>query len=555
MNKFLLLIFTLCLCYSSLAQKNPPAKWRQVPKKWEKSRQWIPDIWQPVTKPEPWKEVPEGWEHVYDSVYIVATHTGSGSTSQMWLYDTPPTDIIFPLPTGTYKIDMGTALKPSEYGSYYMDFQLQTDAILVKQGQEIIIPSSAAVQALILIDTNMVDTPPMLSYWANDQPDSTATGIAFDMWKSQGYYYAYIRPDIPWHLNGKEYFFTPKAGEVWKLNYVKISYDDSGMYSDTVRYSPPTIQIIEAEHFAETGGKFNDPTSQGGTSGVKVSRGVVTYFNAFDWIMYDSINIQGQTQLVVRYAYGLLTATDRYMEIHLNDVTGPLLGSAPALPTGGWETFQDLRIPLSGYDWGTQGSNVKLYLLCVGPNDAGPTTYWGNIDVMALGSDLPPPTVQHIEAEEFTSWYNLRYSTEAVLPPPAKGVGGVATTSWISYKTVNLTGVKKITFRRSGIFDNRKMDIRVGSTTGQIIGTFNSTSTGTWNNFVTTDVPITTIAGTFDLYFTFRDDAVLDWDWFELSKVDYIAPSATLNNGYEQDDPHKRDHHRHGPGRDRSERR
>ncbi|MFD5322490.1 ThuA domain-containing protein [Streptomyces sp. NPDC127092] len=62
-----------------------------------------------------------------------------------------------------------------------------------------------------------------------------------------------------------------------------------------------------------------------------------------DWISFTPYNLTGSTKLTARVSSG---GTGGFLEVRTGSPTGTLLGSTPVPVTGGWETFQDIDVPL-----------------------------------------------------------------------------------------------------------------------------------------------------------------------------------------------------------------
>lgn len=93
----------------------------------------------------------------------------------------------------------------------------------------------------------------------------------------------------------------------------------------------------QAEHFdAQNGVAVIDkaPANGGRTVGD---------INDGDWISFKPYNLSGSTKLTARVSSG---GAGGFLEVRTGSPTGTLHGSAPIPVTGGWETFQDIDVPL-----------------------------------------------------------------------------------------------------------------------------------------------------------------------------------------------------------------
>ncbi|MEE1753984.1 ThuA domain-containing protein [Streptomyces sp. SP18CS02] len=93
----------------------------------------------------------------------------------------------------------------------------------------------------------------------------------------------------------------------------------------------------QAEHFTAQSGTrtYDKATANGGRTVGDIDDG--------DWISFKPYNLTGATGLTARISSG---GAGGFLEVRTGSATGNLLGSAPVPVTGGWETFQDIDVPL-----------------------------------------------------------------------------------------------------------------------------------------------------------------------------------------------------------------
>ncbi|MFJ8587481.1 ThuA domain-containing protein [Streptomyces sp. NPDC093595] len=93
----------------------------------------------------------------------------------------------------------------------------------------------------------------------------------------------------------------------------------------------------QAEHFSSQSGirTYDKPTAHGGRTVGDIDDG--------DWISFTPYHLTGSTKLTARISSG---GAGGFLEVRTGSPTGTLLGSAPVPVTGGWETFQDVDVPL-----------------------------------------------------------------------------------------------------------------------------------------------------------------------------------------------------------------
>ncbi|MER7107758.1 ThuA domain-containing protein [Streptomyces sp. NPDC000229] len=93
----------------------------------------------------------------------------------------------------------------------------------------------------------------------------------------------------------------------------------------------------QAEHFSSQSGirTYDKATAHGGKTVGDIHNG--------DWISFTPYNLTGSRKLTARISSG---GAGGFLEVRTGSATGTLLGSAPVPVTGGWETFQDIDVPL-----------------------------------------------------------------------------------------------------------------------------------------------------------------------------------------------------------------
>ncbi|MCQ4208638.1 ThuA domain-containing protein [Streptomyces longispororuber] len=113
----------------------------------------------------------------------------------------------------------------------------------------------------------------------------------------------------------------------------------------------------QAEHFStQSGIQTYDKT---GANGGKT----VGDINDGDWISFTPYRLAGQKKVTVRASSG---GAGGYVEVRTGSPTGPLHGSAYIPPTGSWETFQNVDVPLRALP----NRTTDLYLVFKGGDGA-----------------------------------------------------------------------------------------------------------------------------------------------------------------------------------------
>ncbi|MFF9867310.1 ThuA domain-containing protein [Streptomyces sp. NPDC013953] len=113
----------------------------------------------------------------------------------------------------------------------------------------------------------------------------------------------------------------------------------------------------QAEHFSSQSGirTYDKATANGGRTVGDIDDG--------DWISFRPYHLTGSTKLTARISSG---GAGGFLEVRTGSATGTLLGSAPVPVTGGWETFQDVDVPLRS----VPGRTTELFLVFKGGSGA-----------------------------------------------------------------------------------------------------------------------------------------------------------------------------------------
>jgi chitinase len=137
--------------------------------------------------------------------------------------------------------------------------------------------------------------------------------------------------------------------------------------------------------------------------------------------------------------------------------------------------------------------------------------------VLALAWLSGGGAAEAVEAESYTA----RSSTN--VGPAACTDGGAATclatrpNEWTTYASQDLTGKTSVSVRQANAFAAASLEIRVGTSTGTLLGTCSMPLTGGWNTFTTVSCPISSGSGVQTLVLVFKADFYANVNWFTLN--------------------------------------
>ena len=130
---------------------------------------------------------------------------------------------------------------------------------------------------------------------------------------------------------------TPETAGTYKLFVVNSSGAKIGESSALLRVSDSASQI-EAESFSSQSGVQTENCNEGGQDVGYIENGDYTVYNNFDFK-------NGVSGFKARVASG---GSGGNIEIRLDSITGPLVGTCPVTSTGDWQTWADATCNVSG---------------------------------------------------------------------------------------------------------------------------------------------------------------------------------------------------------------
>jgi len=130
---------------------------------------------------------------------------------------------------------------------------------------------------------------------------------------------------------------------------------------------------------------------------------------------------------------------------------------------------------------------------------------------------LNPYTRQEAETIAFSSGLKTETCNEGGL-----AVSFINNNDYIKVKGVAFgAGAKSLSARVSSAGSGGKIEVRLGSTSGTLVGTCTVASTGGWQTYTTVTCPISGATGTQDLFFKFTgsgSDSLFNFNWWQFTK-------------------------------------
>ncbi|GAA3510922.1 hypothetical protein GCM10022393_25740 [Aquimarina addita] len=117
-----------------------------------------------------------------------------------------------------------------------------------------------------------------------------------------------------------------------------------------------------------------------------------------------------------------------------------------------------------------------------------------------------------IEAENYCEMSGIENQGE--------NIGYINNNDWTLYKNINLSSISSVSVNASSDSAGGRIELRVGSTTGTILGTVEIGNTGGWNIWNISTAEVNKIAGIHDLYLVFKGGTgyLFDLDWISFEE-------------------------------------
>ncbi|MEQ9304744.1 MAG: carbohydrate-binding protein, partial [Marinoscillum sp.] len=110
-------------------------------------------------------------------------------------------------------------------------------------------------------------------------------------------------------------------------------------------------------------------------------------------------------------------------------------------------------------------------------------------------------------------------------------VGYLQDGDWVMYSNIDLTCAASFDVRASSPTNGGNVEVRLGSSTGTLIGTVSVSTTGSWNNWSTFSASINSTSGQQDVYLVFTGGSgyLFNLDWLEFS----ASSSSRIASGFQ----------------------
>ncbi|RCX14834.1 dockerin type I repeat protein [Anaerobacterium chartisolvens] len=200
------------------------------------------------------------------------------------------------------------------------------------------------------------------------------------------------------------------------------------------------------------------------------------------------------------------------IELRLDSPTGKLIGTCAVSGTGGWQTWATKSCNISGV------SGVHdLYLKFTGGSGFLMNLNWWKFDGNAPSQ--PRSAFERIEGES----YDIQSGIQSVSSSEGgEAVGYTENGDYTVYKKIDFgTGAGSFQARTSSDTSGGKIEIRLDSITGPVVGSCTVPGTGGWQVWTDVKCNVSGVSGEHDLYLKYTGGSgyLFNIDWFKFSQT------------------------------------
>ncbi len=259
---------------------------------------------------------------------------------------------------------------------------------------------------------------------------------------------------------------------------------------------------IEAETICWESGVETEKCSEGGMNVCNIENG--------DYIKVKGVNF-GATDAISFEASVSSANSGGNIELRLDSPTGKLVGTLAVKGTGGWQTWTTNNCTVSG------ATGVHdLYLKFTGGSGfLFNMDWWKFVTVPAT----PVSAFSKIEAEIYNDQSGIQNVT---CDEGTEAVGYTENGDYVVYNNIDFEDGSATSFnaRVSSAANEAKIEIRLDSSTGTLIGTCPVPVTGDWQTFNDVSCDISEVSGKHDLYLKFigEEGYLTNLNWFKFTK-------------------------------------
>ena len=263
-----------------------------------------------------------------------------------------------------------------------------------------------------------------------------------------------------------------------------------------IAVTPSDLDIIT------TAANFDGQSDPDDDSRISISDGRVSNIKDGTWVRYDNFDFGAGADSVDVGVGSPNGAQPGSIEVRIGSPTGTLLGTVDVETTGRYYWYKTYSAPLQ-----LVSGVHNLYLVFVSRESLVDAEF--ELAYFRINAYTEPEL--DTDTDKFIS--ALDYDEQS--DPDNNGrirdrdyyISHIQDGTWIRYADFNFgQGVESIdVLAASFVEDPGSIEIRIGSTTGTLLGTVDVTTTGSWTTWQTFSSPLASVSGIHDLYLVFVD--------------------------------------------------
>lgn len=293
--------------------------------------------------------------------------------------------------------------------------------------------------------------------------------------------------------------------------------------------TPTPTQTIRSAFVQIQAESYNRSSNIINTFSISDGGGAIGNIENGYYILFDNINFgSGIKSVKIRAA----TTTATNIEVRLESSTGPLLGTLSINSTGSYENYQEFESITSNYF-----GRGNLCLVFSGSVNVD----WLMFTPTTTSSTVINP-LSKIEAENYSYVSDINIQTFGI-SNGGRSIGYIHSGDYIAFNNINFSS-GTISFKAqvaNSCGSTSDIQIRLGSSTGILLGTLSVPSTDSWDIYKELACTITNVKDldehktVYDLYLVFTGPVNFDWFKFEglgVTSTPGITPTFTPTPTY-----------------------
>lgn len=305
----------------------------------------------------------------------------------------------------------------------------------------------------------------------------------------------------------------------------KLEYDANGLIKEVKGDMAGIAQTKNLDPYKRTeaetiGWNAGITTEECQAAGGPTSNLDVTGINNGDWVAVGNADFgNGGAK---SFKANVASTVGGKIEIHLDKADGELVGTLNVTPTGGAQSWKLLETNVSN---ATGVHRVYFVFTGTGTGNLFNVDYWQ----FTAAQTTPVSAFSKIEAESYASQSGIETET---CNEGGDDVGYIENDDYAVYSNIDFgNGATGFEARTSTATEGGKIEIRLDSATGTLIGTCPVTATGDWQTWADAKCSVSGVSGKHDLYLKFTGGSgyLFNLNWFTFTNSVKPALTGDLN--------------------------